>query len=66
MRFENLYIVFVSEDMQYLLWIYLRRDQDAFWCFTLNRLNGLKLPAEVSFHSFIMGALKGPVMFGKV
>ena len=47
-----------------------RLDQDAnhqlFGCFTPNKLNGLDLPAEVSFRSFIMWALKGPVMFGKV
>ena len=37
-----------------------------FWCFTLNRIDGLDLPAEVPFHSFVMWALKGPVLFGKV
>ena len=37
-----------------------------YWCFTLNRINWLDLPAEVPFHSFVMWALEGPVLFGKV
>ena len=43
-----------------------RCKSSTFWCFTLHRLNRLDLPAEVSFLNFLMWALKGPVMFGKV
>ena len=31
-----------------------------YWCFTLNRINWLDLPAEVPFHSFFYVGTEGP------